>query len=190
MTAVLIVLGVFVLMIAIVLMYGITIYNGLVSLKRNADKAWSNIDVLLKQRFDEIPKLVKVCEGYMQHERQTLEAVIKARSAISGAKDDKSKLKQENFLSETLKSLFAVTESYPELKADGNFRNLSNRISLIEDQISDRRELFNQSITNYNVRIEQFPDVIIARMFAYQERDLWKIDPAHRQDVDISFSNG
>lgn len=187
MTAVLIILGVFVLLIVILLAYGIAIYNGLVSLKRNADKAWSNIDVLLKQRFDEIPKLVKVCHAYMKHERETLEAVIKARSAISGATTDQSKLQKENFLSETLKSLFAVTENYPELKADANFRNLSNRISLIEDQISDRRELFNQSVTNHNVRIEQFPDVIIARMFGYQEKDLWKIDPAHRKDVDISF---
>lgn len=170
-----------------VIVYVITIYNGLVRLKNNIDKAWSNIDVLLKQRFDELPKLVKVCEGYMQHERETLEAVIKARSLMSGAKSDSEVIEAQNVIAGALKSLFAVVERYPNLKADASFRQLQARISELEDQIADRREFFNESVNTYNIRIEQFPDVMVARSFNYGPRFLWKIEPAHRADVNIQF---
>lgn len=180
-------LGVLALLLAIVVTYFITIYNSLVSLKNNIDRAWSNIDVLLKQRFDELPKLIKVCEGYMQHEKQTLEAVIKARSMVQNAGNDRQKLEAQNMLSDTLRSLFMVVERYPELKADSVFRSLGTRISEIEDQIADRREFFNDSVNLYNIRIEQFPDLFVARAFNFVRRSLWKIDPAHRQDVQVNF---
>lgn len=187
--AFLIFLGVLALLLAMFAGYIITIYNGLVSLKNNIDRAWSNIDVLLKQRFDELPKLIKVCEGYMQHEQKTLEAVIKARSMVQNAQGTQQKLEAQNMLSDTLKSLFMVVERYPDLKADTVFRNLGNRISEIEDQIADRREFFNDAVNLYNTRIEQFPDILIARAFNFVRRSLWKIDPTHRQDVAVNFQH-
>ncbi len=170
--------------------YIVMIYNGFVQMRNDADKSWSNIDVLLKQRFDELPKLIKVCEGYMQHERKTLEAVIQARSQVSSARGEGEKLQAQNFLTETLRSLFAVTENYPELKADALFRQLGTRVSQLEDQIADRRELFNDTVNRYNIRLEQFPDLFVARTFNFTARTLWQIDPAHRQDVQISFQHG
>ncbi len=183
-----IVLGILALGIVLVLLYTIVLYNGFVAMKNSIDRDWSNIDVMLKQRFDELPKLIKACEGYMQHERETLEAVIKARSAVSGADSEQQKMAAQNVLSDTLKSLFMVVERYPELKADKSFRQLSNRITELEDQIADRRELVNSAVTIYNTRLDQFPDVLIARLFNFTSRELWKIEAAHRQDVEVSFS--
>ncbi len=169
--------------------YAIIIYNNLVSMRNNTDKAWSNIDVLLKQRYDELPKLLEVCKGYMQHERDTLEAVTKARSMVAQADSADAKLEAQNFLSQTLKSLFAVTEAYPDLKADEAFRRLGTRISQIEEQIADRRELFNEYINIYNIRIAQFPDMLVATRFNFSPKTLWVINPEHRQDVSISFGS-
>jgi LemA protein len=182
-----IVLGVITLLIAALVLYVIVVYNGFISMKNNIDKAWSNIDVLLKQRFDELPKLIKVCEGYMQHEQRTLEAVIKARSMVNNAGTEQEKIQAQNMLTDTLRSLFMVVERYPDLKADKAFRNLQARITEIEDQIADRREFFNDSVNIYNIRLAQFPDVLVARLFNFARRTLWQIDPAHRQDVQVSF---
>ena len=169
-------------------LYGVLLYNGFVQMKNDIDKAWSNIDLLLKQRYDELPKLLKVCEGYMQHEQRTLEAVIQARSQLSTAGSGAGQLAAQNLLSETLRSLFAVVENYPELKADAGFRQFANRISEIEDQIADRRELYNEYVNIYNIRLDQLPDLIIARLCHFTARKLWAIDPAHREDVKISFT--
>lgn len=182
-----IVLGVLLLLLLGLLLYVILIYNGFVQLKNNINRDWSNIDVLLKQRYDELPKLIKVCEGYMQHEQKTLEAVIKARSMAGAARTDADRMQAQNTLTDTLKSLFMVVERYPDLKADAGFRQLSNRISELEDQIADRRELYNAAVTIYNTRIDQFPDVIVARLFNFSSRNLWEIDPAHREDVAVNF---
>ena len=168
-----IVLGVIGLILLALISYAIIIYNGFVALKNAIGQDWSNIDVLLKQRFDELPKLIKVCEGYMQHEKETLEAVVKARSLVNSSQNELEKLQAQNLLTDTLKSLFMVVERYPELKADLGFRQLSNRISEIEDQIADRRELYNASVTIYNTRLEQFPDLIIARLFSFPGQKLW-----------------
>lgn len=183
-----IVLGVVLLLIALVVLYTIIIYNGFVSMKNNIDRDWSNIDVMLKQRFDELPKLIKVCEGYMQHEQQTLEAVVKARSAVNQAGGENQQLAAQNALTDTLKSLFMVVERYPDLKADKGFQQLSNRISDLENQIADRRELVNSAVTIYNTRLDQFPDLFVARLFKFTSRTLWEIDAAHRQDVAVNFS--
>lgn len=167
--------------------YAVMLYNGFVQMKNDVDKSWSNIDLLLKQRFDELPKLIKVCEGYMQHEQRTLEAVIRARSQLSSAGTAEERLQAQNAISETLRSLFAVVERYPDLKADIGFRRLGERISELEDQIADRRELYNEYVNIYNIRLDQFPDLVIARAFNFTSRKLWEIDPAHRQDVEVSF---
>lgn len=169
-------------------LYGVILYNGFVQMKNDIDKAWSNIDLLLKQRYDELPKLLKVCEGYMQHEQRTLEAVIRARAQLAPSGSGAEQLAAQNLLTDTLRSLFAVAEDYPELKADDGFRQFSNRISELEDQIADRRELYNESVTIYNVRVDQLPDMVIARLCHFLRRNLWEIDPAHRHDVDVTFS--
>ncbi len=171
-----------------VIIYFVVIYNGLVSVKNNVNKSWSNIDVLLKQRHDELPKLVKVCERYMKHEADTLERVMKARAMISNASSMEDKGRAEGMLTGALKSLFAVSENYPDLKADMRFGQLQTRISQIENEISDRRELFNERVNIYNIRIEKVPDTFVARLQNYQPKALWQINPEDRKDVDINFS--
>lgn len=173
--------------IAALIVFGIIIYNGLIRMKHNIEKAWSNIDVLLKQRYDELPKLVKVCEGYMHHEQAVLENVARARSMMDSAGSEREVAAASNAITSALRSLFAVVENYPDLKADRAFRQLQARVSQLEDQIADRRELYNESVNLFNIRIEQFPDVIIAGMMRLIPRDLWKIDPSHRTDVDMTF---
>lgn len=166
----------------------IAIYNGLVTVSRTVDKAWSNIDVLLKQRFDEIPNLVSVCERYMKHEAETLTNVIKARNMAGEAKGAKEASMADNFLKDTLKSLFAVTENYPELKADKQFGMLQNRITEIENEIADRRELYNEYVNIYNIRIAKIPDVFVASILGYRDKDQWQINPGERKAPKVSFS--
>ena len=169
-------------------LYGVTIYNGLVNLKHNVSKAWSNIDVLLKQRHDELPKLVEVCKQYMGYEKDTLERVISARSAVFAAREagDVQKLgAAETLLRGGLGNLFAVAEAYPELKADENFQHLQQRITGLEEAIADRREFYNESVNLNNVRIDQFPDVIIARWFSFPPRDLLEFSEEETADVDM-----
>ena len=174
--------------IAALVMYMATIYNNLVSLKHNVSKAWSNIDVLLKQRHDELPKLVETCKQYMGFEQETLEKVMQARSAVSAARErgDVSSLgPAESQLRMGLGNLFAVAEAYPELKANETFKHLQGRISGLEDAIADRREFYNESVNANNVRIEQFPDVIIARFLGFQPRDLLEFTDEEKKDVDV-----
>jgi LemA protein len=169
--------------------YVITLYNGLIDLNKATDRSWSNIDVLLKQRHDELPKLVSTVEGYMAHERQTLEQVIKARSAVADAQGVQETAKADAQLHTALTRLFALAESYPQLKADSSFQHLQERISSIEDQIADRREFYNHVVNRFNVRIEQIPDVFIARQLGYKDKEYFKVSEQDRQDVEISFSN-
>lgn len=174
--------------VAVILIFIIITYNSIIYLKNNIDKTWSNIDVLLKQRYDEIPKLVDVCKGYMTHERETLENVIKARSMVNQATDSKDYLKKQTDLTSALKSLLAVAESYPELKADTMFARLQSRITELEDSIADRREMYNEVVTMYNIRLEKIPDMFVAKAFGFEANTLWEINPAHRSDVKINFS--
>ncbi len=174
--------------IAVTGVYAVVIYNRLVSLKHGVSKAWSNIDVLLKQRHDELPKLVETCKQYMQYEQETLERVMKARAAVSEARErgDVGALgAAEGQLRFGLGNLFAVAEAYPDLKANDTFQHLQSRISGLEDSIADRREFYNESVNNNNVRIEQFPDVIVARMFNFKSAELLEFEEAEKQDVDI-----
>lgn len=173
---------------AAVLAYGILLYNGLVTLKHNVAKAWSNIDVLLKQRHDEIPKLVELCKQYMGYEKDTLERVIAARSAVfaAGESGDASRLgPAEMTLRRGLANLYAVVENYPELKAEKNFRHLQDRITSLEYAIADRREFYNESVTLNNVRVEQFPDVLVARWFGFGSRALLEFSAEETRDIDV-----
>ena len=174
--------------IAVTIFYAIAIYNALVNLKHGVSKAWANIDVLLKQRHDELPKLVETCKQYMQYEQETLERVMQARSAVSAAqqKGDIGALgAAEGQLRLGLGNLFAVAEAYPELKANETFQHLQSRITGLENSIADRREFYNESVNNNNVRIEQFPDVIIARLFNFKAAVLLEFSAEEKADVDM-----
>ena len=156
--------------VVIAVIYTVTLYNGLVSLKHAVAKHLSNIDVLLKQRHDELPKLVETCKQYMGYEQETLEKVISARNRVASAQSTgnmKALGQAETSLRAGLGQLFALAENYPELKADQSFGHLQQRITGLENAIADRREIYNESVNNNNVRIEQFPDVIIARVFNF-----------------------
>jgi len=168
--------------------YGIALYNTLVSLKHSVSKAWSNIDVLLKQRHDELPKLVETCKQYMKHEQGTLEKVMLARSGVSSAlgKSDMAALGQaETQMRQGLMNLFAVAEAYPDLKANDSFKELQRRISQLENNIADRREFYNESVNLNNVRIEQFPDVLIAKLLNFNAFDLLEFEESEIADVSV-----
>ena len=172
-----------------ILLYGVSIYNGLVTVKNNIDKSWSNIDVLLKQRHDELPKLIATVEGYMKHEREVLENVTKARTAFMHANTVGEKAQADNMITGALKSLFAVSENYPDLKANDNFMHLQGRISSLENEIADRREFYNDSVNTFNIRIEQIPDIFVARALGYTKREMFKVAAAEREDVKIRFAH-
>jgi LemA protein len=169
--------------------YGVGIYNTLVRLSNNIDKAWSNIDVILKQRHDELPKLVEVCNSYMAHERETLEAVTKARSAYAQSTSVDQKANAENQLTSALGKLFAVAEQYPDLKANQEFLNTQQRVSALESTIADRREFYNDSVNLYNIRIEQIPAIWVAQQIGYRARPLLTVAQADRADVQLAFAN-
>lgn len=183
-------LGIF----AALFLYGVTMYNNFVRLKNNIVQAWSNIDILLKQRHDELPKLVEACKQYMQHERGVLEKVTQARAAVHNAREagDVGALGgAETQMRAGLSNLFAVAENYPELRANENFQHLQDRISQLEVQITDRREFYNDSVNANNTRIEQFPDNVIATLFRFEEKSLLRFKEEEIKDVNIKtlFNN-
>lgn len=177
------------IILALVIIYCIITYNSLVSIKNNVAKAWANIDVLLKQRNDELPKLIDTCKAYMAHEAQTLEKVTSARMGADAARqtqDVTSLGKAESVLSKSIGGLYAVAENYPDLKADQTFINLQQRITGLENQIADRREFYNDSVNNNNVRIQQFPDLIVAKLFNFEQKDMLRFASEELKDVDVS----
>ncbi len=170
------------------IIYVIVIYNNLVQLKHNVSKAWSNIDVLLRQRHDELPKLVETCRRYMQHERETLERVTTARTAVSQAREKKDMAalsSAELSLRAGVGQLFAVAEQYPELRADASFQHLQERITGLENAIADRREFYNDCVNRNNIRIETFPDVILARFLRFESADLLEFDAEDTADMSL-----
>ena len=176
------------LVVAGLFIYFITIYNSLVRLRNDIDKAWANINVLLKQRHDELPKLIETCKGYMQYEQKTFQLVTEARTAFMRATSVGEKAQADNLTSGALKSLFAVAENYPELKANNNFMQLQGRISELEEKIADRREFFNDDVNTYNIRIQQLPDVFVAHLLNLQRRDLFKVSEEDRRDVEMKLA--
>ena len=178
----------FLVLVFIVLIYGIISYNRLVVLRNNVKKAWGNIDVLLKQRHDELPKLVAVCKEYMQYEQATLERVISARGRVAQARaaGDMGALGvAEGTLRTGLGQLFALVENYPELKANENFQHLRARTTSLENAIADRREFYNESVNTNNIAIEVFPDLMMARLFDFKTFDLLRFERGEIQDVDV-----
>jgi LemA protein len=180
---------IFYIVLAVALVYLIISYNSLISVKNSVSKAWANIDVLLKQRHDELPKLVDTCKQYMQYEQETLEKVIQARTRVSEARESQNVAAlgtAESVLRSGLGQLFALAESYPELKANEQFLHLQSRISGLENAIADRREFYNDSVNINNVRIAQFPDLILARLFNFKSFDLLKFAAEELTDIDIN----
>jgi LemA protein len=175
------------LVVVVGLAYAIGIYNGLVQVNQNVDKAWANIDVLLKQRHDEIPKLIATCEGYKNFERSTLESVIKARAEYTNASTANQKVAAAGHLTGAVRGLLAVAEQYPDLKSSANFMQLQSRISALEEQIADRREFYNDSVTVLNTRIRQIPDVFVAPILQIGPRTMYQVSEADREDVKIQF---
>ena len=164
------------------------IYNQLVQIKVNVDKSWANLEVLEKQRYDEIPKLVKVCEGYMQYERSTLEKVIAARSRFLQAQGPGEMAQAGSEMAGALKGLFALAEAYPDLKANQSFGQLQQRVSALENEIADRREFYNESVTLNNTRIQQVPYVFLAGILAMTSREMYKVDVAEKAPPEIRFA--
>jgi LemA protein len=170
-----------------VLIYAVILYNGLIRLRNENDRAWANIDVLLKQRHDEIPNLVETVKGYMQHEQQTLLAVTQARADSINASSVGQKAIADLKIASALHGLFAVAENYPQLKANENFLKLQNRITELEERIADRREFFNDDVNTYNTRIGQIPDVFVASFMNLKRREMFKVSEQDRSQVEVSF---
>ncbi len=171
----------------IIIAYFVGLYNRLIALKNNIEKAWANINVLLKQRTDELPKLIVSVKGYMKHEKTLLENLTKARTSLMKATTMEQKAKADNMLTGALKTLFAVAENYPKLQANENFLQLQDRISGLENELSDRREFYNDSVNTFNIRIESFPDMIMANWMSLLRKEMFKVAEADMRDVKVEF---
>ncbi len=172
----------------VVVVYVAMLYNSLVTVKNNVSRAWANIDVLLKQRHDELPKLIEVCKAYRQFEQETLVRVTEARGRVAQAREaaDIDALgPAEAALRAGVARVFALAERYPDLKANQNFLQLQGRITQLENAIADRREYYNDSVNVNNTRLEQFPENLVARAFAFKEARLLDFDGAEKADVDV-----
>ncbi len=184
MTILYIVIGVLVILVG----WAIFTYNRLVAFRSRAKEAWSDIDVQLKRRYNLIPNLVETVKGYAAHERELFEKVTEARTRAMGAKTMEEHSKAENMLSSTLKSLFAVSENYPQLKASANFLELQRELRDTEDKIQAARRFYNGNVRDLNIKIERFPEKIIASMFTFKKKDFFEIEEAAaREPVKVKF---
>ena len=184
------ILGTVAVLFGVVALAGVwfSIYNSLVALKNAIARSWANIDVLLKQRHDELPKLVKTCEGYMQHERAVFDKLSEARGALLRAQSVGQRAEAENLLTKALGGIFAVAEAYPDLKANQGFLQLQTRISEVESQIADRREFYNDTVATFNTRLGQSPDKWVAGWLAFAPAELFHATAEDREDVEIKFA--
>ncbi|MBN1299540.1 MAG: LemA family protein [Actinobacteria bacterium] len=177
-----------VVIIVILLIAAIAIYNGIISLRNRIDNAWSQIDVQLRKRYDLIPNLVETVKGYAAHEKETLEKVIKARNMGIDATTVEDQSKAENMITGTLKSLFAVSEQYPDLKADQHFTRLMEELNGIEGNIAFARQFYNDSVLQYNTKIQTFPGNIFAGRFGFTPRQYFEIEePQAKEPVKVQF---
>jgi len=173
---------------AVFVIWLITIYNGLIKFRNRTDEAWSDIDVQLKRRYDLIPNLVNAVKGYAKHERELFENVTKARTAAMGAQDPGEKAKAENMLSGTLKSLFAVAENYPDLKANENFLELQRELSDTENKIQAARRFYNGNVRDFNTKIQVFPNNLIAGTLNFKEYDFFELEGEEaKEPVKVDF---
>ena len=179
------VIGIIIVLIAL---FFIGTYNGLIRLRNKCEEAFSTMDVSLKKRYDLIPNLVETVKGYAKHERETLEAVIAARNKAASATGAQARIESDAALSGTLKSLFAVAESYPDLKANANFTKLQEQLSRVEEEIAGARRYYNGVVTKYNTKSETFPSSVVAGMFGFARKPLYEVNSdAERENVTVSF---
>lgn len=175
------------LIVIALIFYLLSIYNSLITLKNNIDKAWSNIDVMLVQRNNELTKLLDTVKGYMKHEKKTLEEVTRLRAGMAKASGPQEKAQANDLLSSAIGRLFMVAENYPQLRASENFNQLQGRISELENGIADRREFYNDSVNTFNIRIQQIPDSVIAGMMHLEKKEMFKPAPGATEDVKMNF---
>lgn len=175
------------IVVAVIALWLIATYNGLIRLKNRVDEAWSDIDVQLKRRYDLIPNLVNTVKGYATHEKELFEKVTEARTRAMNAGTTQDKAEAENMLSGTLKTLFAVSENYPDLKANTNFLELQRELSDTENKIQASRRFFNGNVMEYNTKIQVFPTNLFAGMLNFTKRDFFEIDEAQREPVNVAF---
>ncbi|MFH0875242.1 MAG: LemA family protein [archaeon] len=173
--------------VAVVVLWLVFTYNGLVTIKNEVDNAWAQIDVQLKRRFDLIPNLIESVKGYMKHEKEVLENITKARAAVMEAKTVDKKAEASNMLSSTLKSLFAVAENYPKLQANENFMQLQEELAGTENKIAYSRQHYNDSVMRYNTTIQLFPTNIIAGMLTFVKKDFFTAPDEEKQNVKVKF---
>ena len=172
---------------ALVVIWVIAVYNGLITLKNRTDEAWSDIDVQLKRRYDLIPNLISTVKGYAAHEKEVFEKVTEARTAAMGAETPGQKEQAENALSGTLKSLFAVAEAYPDLKANQNFLELQRELTDTEDKIQASRRFYNGNVRDFNIKIEVFPSNIIAGILHFVKREFFAAEEGEKENVKVQF---
>ena len=170
----------------IVLGYIISVFNSLVQVRNNCEKAWENIDVILMQRQDELKKLIDVCSAYMKHERDLLTKLTKLRVGYDEAQTSDEKLEVANRLNRQVHQLRRAWEGYPDLKASQNFLQIQDRVSGLESTISDRREFFNETVNIYNIQIERFPERLVAALFRYRRKEFFEVPEEKKEDMDMS----
>lgn len=180
----------FLIVLAIIVVIAVVvfgIYNGLITARNRVKESWSGIDVQLKRRTDLIPNLVETVKGYAKHEKEVFENVTKARSAMMGAGTPGEAEKADNMLTGALKSLFAVAEAYPDLKASDNFKDLQGELSDTETKIASSRQFYNANVLDFNTKIQTFPSMIIAGMFGFKEAEFFEAQEADRKPVEVKF---
>ena len=182
-----IILWILIVIVAIIVLSFIAIFNGLVSLRNRAKEAWSDIDVQLRRRYDLIPNLVETVKGYAKHEKKVFEEVTKARTAAIAAKDVKSQEQAENTLTSALKSIFAVAENYPVLRASENFKALQDELTDTENKIEAARRFYNGNVRDLNIKIESFPSNLIAGIFGFAKMDLFETEGSAKAPVKVKF---
>jgi LemA protein len=176
-----------IVVLVLVALYAVVSYNGLVSMRNRIENAWAQIDVQLKRRYDLIPNLVETVKGYASHERETLDAVIQARNAGMNAEGPHDQAQAENMLTGALKSLFALSEAYPDLKANQNFAQLQEELTGTEGRIAYARQFYNDTVYRYNTKVQSFPSNILANMFRFSEREYFQADDESRGPTQVSF---
>ena len=181
-------LGIIIAIVIVLVVIVIGMYNSFIKMKNNCDEAFATMDVYLKKRFDLIPNLVETVKGYASHEKETLEKVMAARNGVQSAATVEEKMAQENVLTGTLKSLFAVAEAYPDLKANTNFLDLQNQLQSVEEDIANSRKYYNAVVKQFNTKCEMFPSNIIASMFHFERKPMFEVDSAEeRKNVEVKF---
>lgn len=175
--------------VAALALFVVSVYNSLIQLKNKVDEGWADIDTQLKRRYDLIPNMVEIVKGYAKHEAKTLEAVIQARNIAMNANTPEEKMQAENALTGTLKTLFAVAESYPDLKANQNFLDLQATLKEVEEKLQLSRRYYNATVRDFNTKIEIFPNNIVAGMFKFDRRKFFEIEEEQRQNVKVSFDD-